>query len=831
MASKFYNEIKNATQEKEVELVYKKGIQMYFKDVAIEHPFSCDGYIKGEVFDKENKKELMLIMEFKYEANLNSSLDRAKVLIQILFYLKRFEESGTALPNVILVGDKHDTFVIHTNDIQKYLDEDVNWSIAPSSASKNTDLVMKIAKDKSINPFIFSINNEFSFKDVFHKINDLSLNIKRTVRITENNISKIYDTFISKVIKNPSKVDANKLVYIFIDLMVNPDDSYKQPNKKNTLVLSDKETISINGDAFDSFFDYFERKYKPSEKQKFTEIADRLIEDTNRRFKGEFYTPTIWVDEAHKMISDTFGDDWKEKYVVWDCAWGTGNLTRDYKFKELYCSTLNESDIEIGKHYNQRGSEKFQYDFLNDDVDLLKGKELLENDFYKLPKNLLNALKENKPIIFLINPPYGTANNAGTKEGDHKEGIALTKLNEIMKEDNIGASSQQLYAQFLYRIILMKRLYKLTNVNIALFSPSIYLTGLQFKLFRKEFLNEFDYLNAMLFSASNFNDCASSWGISFSLWKGEECKDKSNFIHQIKEFNDTEIYKIEDKNIYNLDTDETCSDWIKKEVNKIKTVDAPQMSSALGIKQSGRGKLIENALGYYVNVGNSVYKNPTDVFIVSKTSSTANGISIIPENFMKVVSNFSARKLITGKYANWINQKDEYLIPNVNHEKYEEFNNDSIIYSLFNTSSNQSSLRNVEYKEKTWDIENQFFFMGVDKIEDLADEFDNQEIYDDVKQFGEERFVYKKLQEITLSKEAQDVLDRARELTIKSFKCRELFNDSKPEYQINTWDAGWYQIKGMLNEFMKDEYKEFTELYKILEEKMRPMVYELGFLK
>ena len=57
------------------------------------------------------------------------------------------------------------------------------------------------------------------------------------------------------------------------------------------------------------------------------------------------------------------------------------------------------------------------------------------------------------------------------------------------------------------------------------------------------------------------------------------------------------------------------------------------------------------------------------------------------------------------------------------------------------------------------------------------------------------------------------------------------FNDEKPEYHINTWDAGWYQIKGILNEYLKEDYKEFLELYKILEEKMRPMVYELGFLK
>lgn len=827
--SKFYNEIKDANVEKEVEIVYKKGIEIYFKNTQIKHPFGCDGYITYKLDDNGKTKELMLIMEFKHNENLDSTVNRSKIIVQVLFYLKKFENQGEKIPNVILIGDKNNTFVMHTNEIQKYLDEEIDWSIAPSEAyTKNIELVTKIAQDKSINPFIFAINESFSFKDVVEKIKDLTLNIQRTVRITEYNILKIYDTFINKVVKNPSKIDANKLVYIFMDLMINPNESYKHPTKRNTLVLSDKKEIEIKGDAFDSFFNYFERKYKPKEKEKFTEIADRLIEDTNRRFKGEFYTPTIWVDEAYKMIDEAFGEDWREKYVVWDCAWGTGNLTRDYKFNELYCSTLNESDIEIGKKYNKFAT-KFQYDFLNDDMDLLEGKELLN---IKLPQNLINAFKENKPIIFLINPPYGTANNAGTKKEDHKQGIALTKVNKMMKDENIGASSQQLYAQFLYRIMKIKQIYNMDNVNICIYAKSSYKSSSSFEKFRKVFLNEFNLVDSMLFKASHFADVKSIWGIDFSIWKSGISKDKNNFPIKLKdtdEFNN--IITTGTKEIYNMDNQKSCSDWIKEEVKKLKTYDAPQMGSALTIKQSGRGKLVENALGYYVNVSNNVYKNATDVFIVSSTSSMANGISIMPENLMKVVSNFSARKLITGRYANWINDKDEYLVPNINNSKYEEFNNDALIYSLFNTSSNQSSLRNVEYNDKTWNIKNEFFFMSVSEIEELANEYENDEVYEDIKEFGEERFIYKQINNLTLSKEAKEVLKKARELTIKSFKYRNLFNEEKPEYQINTWDAGWYQIKGMLNEYMKDDYKEFLNLYKTLEEKMRPMVYELNFLK
>jgi len=120
--------------------------------------------------------------------------------------------------------------------------------------------------------------------------------------------------------------------------------------------------------------------------------------------------------------------------------------------------------------------------------------------------------------------------------------------------------------------------------------------------------------------------------------------------------------------------------------------------------------------------------------------------------------------------------------------------------------------------------------MSKSEIESLANEFNNDDCYSDV-HTSEDRFVYKKLQEITLTSEAQAVLDKACEIVRKTFKYREIFNEEHPEYQINNWDCGFYQIKALAKEFAKDDLNEFKELYKKLADKMRPMVYELGFLK
>jgi hypothetical protein len=227
-----------------------------------------------------------------------------------------------------------------------------------------------------------------------------------------------------------------------------------------------------------------------------TAIVDRLVEDTTRRKQGEFFTPAIWVDKAHEYISNTFGEDWKEKYVVWDPAWGTGNLTRDYKFKELYCSTLNQSDIDTANQmgYNNEGV-KFQFDFLNDDDE-------------KLPKGLRDAIESGREIIVLMNPPYATSSNM--TQGTSKKGVGFTKVNKLMNEEKMGRSSSQLYSQFMYRLSIMGKM------NLCFFSNPLYLTGQVFKVFRQKIFSKYFYENGFMIDATEFAD-VESWGLSFSI--------------------------------------------------------------------------------------------------------------------------------------------------------------------------------------------------------------------------------------------------------------------------------------------------------------------------
>ena len=805
--SKFFEQIKSAIIEREVEDVYNKGISLYFTD-NITHPFACDGLIETKT---DNGKILKLIIEYKFDEMLTSKVVRAKIIAQVLFYLKRFENDGMILPNVCLIGDVNECFCFHTNDILSYLDEDVDWSLAPSSAGNCTELVMKIAEDENINPYIFDIDENFSFKEVADKIKSLADNVQRYVRVTEHNISNIFDYFCKKVVKDAKKIQANDLVAIFMGVITDGDNYYQHPTKKNVLVCKDKQ-INIKGDGFQSFFSYFNRNYTPQEKNKFAEISDRLIEDTNRRNKGEFYTPTLFVDYAHKMISEQFGEDWKEKFVVWDNCSGTKNLTRDYYFKELYCSTLEKAELEISERYNKE-AVAFQFDFLNDSLD-------------KLPEGLKEALENNKPIIFFINPPY--ARNTGSNNGiGTSESVCETMINQQMRKDKIGACSANLYAQFLYRIIMIKEQYNLTNVHIALFSPTLFLSGDSFKVFRNHFLNEFTLNNAVQFNASHFADVANNWGISFSIWNSGINADNGNFNYKLIDNVDGEIEVIGEKVVYNVDGQTTASKWVKGDIKYTDII--PSFSSALKLCGRDGIKASETMIGSLCSFSNNVNKNAQNVSIFSGLGNIGNGGTYVIDktNFTKCTALFSARRLVDG---NWVNWADEYLAPNEEHPQYQEFVNDSIIYSLFESKSNQSSLRQVEYKGKKWDIKNEFFFMSKNEILDLANEYGFDFTFNDAN-VSNERYVYTLLQNVELSNEAKVVLDKAIELTKKSFRYRELFNEEHPEYQILNWDASYYQLKAMWKEYMPQEYKEFTELYKKLADKMRPMVYELNFLK
>ena len=279
-----------------------------------------------------------------------------------------------------------------------------------------------------------------------------------------------------------------------------------------------------------------------------------------------------------------------------------------------------------------------------------------------------------------------------------------------------------------------------------------------------------------------------------------------------------------------------ASKWVREEVAGLKTFDAPQTTNGIKIVDNVKtmcGVWVRDAIGYFGNNANSVCDNAQLVALFTTPWTRGNGISITIKNFMKVCALFTARECI---FNTWVNHTDEYSAPNVNHPDYQQWNNDAIIYTLFNSKSNQTSLRNIQYKGKTYQIKNEFFFMSNKEMRDLADIYDFRDMVSDIRGDDEDRYVYKLLQTIKLSYEANEVLKSARQLVIDTMEQRKsLHHGHEEEYNLQSWDAGYRQLKlvwkdkalpnGCVDGFMK-----FREMYKMLEDRLRDDVYEFGFL-
>lgn len=877
----FAEKLQQATDEdKQVNPIYVQEIKKLLPkvsnggtridvDTIIYPEVKTDGIYRCYYIDDSNGMEIpyLLQLECKLDVDFSNASDRANVLTQVCCYLEQIHDNivgydstweglNNSLPKVIILGSKINCLALPTSILLPHAIGHFSGYKSASTAHQRPENELKvraIANDGNIQAqsIIYDTTDKDCISRLCEEIVKLGKGLKITDDLNEHTVSLAFDFFDMYVMesKSSSKLTSREKVDLFIGTFFNEEfeESISRGQTSVDKLKIHGVEVKVNPDKYNQFkILYNMREYSRLEQKQITAITDRLIEDTDRRRKGDFYTPSIWVDEAHKLLDKNLGENWRDEYMVWDCAWGTGNLTRDYQFADLYCSTLQQEDLNIATRYN-KNAVKFQYDFLNDDVEEMDevleycrfgmieqaNEELFKTKLYKNAAGLIDGLlgingKPKKKLLFLINPPYGTAKNGGS-DSMSKAGIAMTKINSKMLDDEIGASAQQLYAQFIYRILLIKRMFK-AEIAIGMFSPPAYISGSSFKKLRDSICNDIAVTDGFIIQASQFADVSASWGITFTYLSNNGAFDNVNV--SVLDYTDGKITKLSDKCIYNLDDKKSLSDWIKI---KGKGEDAPQMVSAINWRKvPNRGKMIKNAFGYLVFGGNNIEQSKQLVIMLTSCFNTGNGVSITEENFIKCCAGFTTRKLCASQ-CDWINCKDEFLIPNENDNRINQFMNDAIIYSLFHSGSNQSSLRNIEYNGKLWNIQNEFFWMSVKDISDLAggkystDDI-NTAIEDDLETFGKERFVYKKLQTVTLSPDAQAVLDKATELVKSSFKYRKQFNQNHPEYHINTWDAGWYQIKGLLKEYDPEGLKQFNELYKQLEDRMRPLVYELGFL-
>jgi hypothetical protein len=444
-----------------------------------------------------------------------------------------------------------------------------------------------------------------------------------------------------------------------------------------------------------------------------------------------------------------------------------------------------------------------------------------------------------------MNPPYATA---GVRGEDSKKGVADTLVNGAMKSAKIGASCQQLYAQFLYQAEQLALQFGFSKKTIGVFSPRNFMLSGSFKGFRSYFYDRYAYQAGFMFQASHFADVSDTWGIGFSLWNEGKTDKTQDLPMTLKDKNLDLIVDVGMKDMYCSEGRE-ASDWVRQPAKGLKTHDAPQMKSGLNIGQDGRGASVKGSLLYQHNAGNSVQTSLNQVGFYSTTFSNGNGLSVMEgEGWRRAIALYSARKLSN---ETWVNVNDEYLAPNTQAEGYQQWVDDCHIYALLTRHNQTSAMRDVEYKGKKWNIHNHFFWLTRQEAHDLYEntpncpeplvsdaennpipyESESGSIVDSAttpswRLNGDPYFAHI-LPSLNLSPLAQEILNDLKTLHAESVTFR------KTDDHMMAWDAGVYQHKRLWKgeATLEAKWEALNKKHKALASQLEHGVYTYGFLK
>ena len=141
---------------------------------------------------------------------------------------------------------------------------------------------------------------------------------------------------------------------------------------------------------------------------------------------------------------------------------------------------------------------------------------------------------------------------------------------------------------------------------------------------------------------------------------------------------------------------------------------------------------------------------------------------------------------------------------------------------LWNGSNLTASADDLDWNDRKWSIVNHFIPFSEEEV-GAIERFESD-------------FMVEYLSDKKLSSEAQAVMDAGKRLWQAYFRERDT-HTVREEYKLGRSDVGWYQIRNALrsrnetSDYPPVSFSPFEEAYRALGDKLRPMVYELGFLK
>jgi hypothetical protein len=138
---------------------------------------------------------------------------------------------------------------------------------------------------------------------------------------------------------------------------------------------------------------------------------------------------------------------------------------------------------------------------------------------------------------------------------------------------------------------------------------------------------------------------------------------------------------------------------------------------------------------------------------------------------------------------------------------------------LFDGKNLSAGADGLEWNGKKWSLVNHFI-PYTEKEVGAAGRFESD-------------FMSDYIAKLKLSLEAKAVLDEGRTLW-KQFHSTQFEKKIRDEFKLNRPDVGWYQIRKALEASSDSgmvDFESFKTAYDALTRKLRPQVFELGFLR
>jgi hypothetical protein len=507
--------------------------------------------------------------------------------------------------------------------------------------------------------------------------------------------------------------------------------------------------------AHTQFWNKYDRPPKEEYWDYIVERRDLLVPQDVRERKGSFFTPQIWVELSQKYLTNVLGEDWQDEYYVWDCAAGTGNLLAGLTNKyNVWASTLDSQDVEVMHDRIKNGANLlddhvFQFDFLND-------------DFSKLPRPLqgiINNPDKRKKLVIYINPPY-------------KRGLGVANTNQHSEE--LGEAKDELYIQFLYRIYR-----DINGCKIGVFSKLKMLNAPDFITMRQIFRAKLERL--FVVPANTFDNVKGKFPIGFQFYDASKEEVFSSIIADVY---DEDRNLIGTKEFSTYDNSVFLNKWLASYKDKTNPI----------------GKLIFNS---------NDFQHQNRIRITNFETVVLGGDGKFPitqSNLLVSCIYLSIRHCIE---ATWLNDRDQYLLPNDKWEYDPEFQNDCLVFTLFH---NQNY---ITYKDGTnnWIPFTEQEVNAREKFEsNFMSKFINGKLKTDNNGdlFGTQT---QRTTPLVFSTEAIAVLDSARELW--------KYYHRQPNCNVN---ASLYETYMNLIGDLREKLRQLAD-------KIEPKVYEYEFLK